>query len=154
MKEEKRQENLSELRSFVGLVNNYHRFIDSLSSVAGPLHKLLKKDTKWNWNSNREVLFFKTIKTWFALTKFCTILWYWMYSIQCVFELIRKTNWVRIRNIEPGRESLFSNRKRGSGSLLENEKILTLTCTEISLRWQQITNQFLVFLVQRSHYQW
>ena len=59
LKEEKCQENVSELRSFVGLVNNYHRFIDSLSSVAGPLHTLLKKDIKWKGNSNREGIFSK-----------------------------------------------------------------------------------------------
>ena len=57
VKEAKRPENVSELRSFLGLVNYYHRFIDNLSSVAGPLHELLNKDTKWNWNSKREKSF-------------------------------------------------------------------------------------------------
>ena len=58
----KRPEKVSELRSFLGLVNYYQRFIDNLSTVAGPLHELLNKDTKWNWNSKRENSF-KTSKT-------------------------------------------------------------------------------------------
>ena len=61
VKEAKRPKNVSELRSFLGLVNYYYRFIDNLSSVAGPLHELPNKDTKWNWNSKREK-YFQNIK--------------------------------------------------------------------------------------------
>ncbi|XP_056022163.1 uncharacterized protein K02A2.6-like [Ostrea edulis] len=57
VKEAKRPENISQLRSFLGLVNYYHRFIDNLSSVAGPLHELLNKGTKRIWNSKREKSF-------------------------------------------------------------------------------------------------
>ena len=62
VKEAKLPENVSELRSFLGLVNYYHRFINNCSSVARPLNELLNKDTKLNWNCKREKSF-KTSKT-------------------------------------------------------------------------------------------
>ena len=38
-----------ELRSFLGLVNYYKRFIKGYSTIAAPLIDLLKKTTKWEW---------------------------------------------------------------------------------------------------------
>ncbi|XP_061164934.1 uncharacterized protein K02A2.6-like [Saccostrea echinata] len=52
VRDAQRPENVSQLRSFLGLVNYYHRFIDNLSSVAGPLHELLNKGTKWEWTAD------------------------------------------------------------------------------------------------------
>jgi hypothetical protein len=57
VKDAKRPENVTQLRSFLGLVNYYHQFIDKLSSLAGPLHELLSKGSKWIWNSKREKSF-------------------------------------------------------------------------------------------------
>ena len=42
---------VTELRSFLGLVNYYRRFIKSYSAVAAPLTDLLKKNRAWDWNS-------------------------------------------------------------------------------------------------------
>lgn len=42
--------NLTELRSFLGLLNYYGRFLKNLSSVLQPLHALLKKEEKWSWS--------------------------------------------------------------------------------------------------------
>jgi hypothetical protein len=42
-------ENITQLRSFLGLVTYYGKFIPALSSVAHPLHKLLHKDSAWRW---------------------------------------------------------------------------------------------------------
>jgi hypothetical protein len=39
--------NITELRSFLGLVNFYGRFIPNLSTIAQPLHNLLKKGVKF-----------------------------------------------------------------------------------------------------------
>lgn len=61
VKEVQCPKNVSQLRSFLGLVNYYHRFIENLSSVAGPLHELLNKGIKWEWSSKRERAF-KEIK--------------------------------------------------------------------------------------------
>jgi hypothetical protein len=62
VKDAKHPENVTQLRSFLGLVNYNHRFIDNLSSVAGPLHELLNKGSYWIWNSKREKSFQDSIE--------------------------------------------------------------------------------------------
>ncbi|XP_044747447.1 uncharacterized protein K02A2.6-like [Coccinella septempunctata] len=44
--------NVSELKSFLGMVNYYGRFIPNLSTILHPLYELLKKDKKWDWSDN------------------------------------------------------------------------------------------------------
>ena len=41
--------NTQQLRSFLGAVNYYKKFISNLSSVLSPLNKLLQKGVKWTW---------------------------------------------------------------------------------------------------------
>ena len=43
--------NLHELRSFLGLLNYYNRFIPNLASVLNPLNNLLKQKVKWCWSN-------------------------------------------------------------------------------------------------------
>lgn len=40
--------NPSDLKSFLGMLNFYGKFIPSLSSTLEPLHMLLRKDICWN----------------------------------------------------------------------------------------------------------
>ena len=42
---------VSELRSYLGMVNYYHKFLKNRSAVLAPLHELLQKDTPWHWGS-------------------------------------------------------------------------------------------------------
>ena len=42
-------ENVQELRSFLGLINYYGKFIPNAATNLTPLNKLLQKDVKWNW---------------------------------------------------------------------------------------------------------
>ena len=42
--------NVPELRSFLGLLNYYGRFIPNLASLLHPLNELLKTTTKWKWS--------------------------------------------------------------------------------------------------------
>lgn len=44
-----RPENVTQLRSFLGLINFYQKFLPNLSSLLHPLYKLLCNDTKWSW---------------------------------------------------------------------------------------------------------
>ena len=38
-----------ELRTFLGAVTFYARFLKNLSRLTSPLYELLKKNVKWNW---------------------------------------------------------------------------------------------------------
>ena len=49
--------NLQELRSFLGLLNYYGRFIPKLSSLIQPLHRLLQQNVKWKWSKDCDEAF-------------------------------------------------------------------------------------------------
>ena len=49
----------SELRSFLGLMNYYGKFISNLSTLMAPLHWLLQKHAKWDWGRAQENAFRK-----------------------------------------------------------------------------------------------
>ena len=42
---------IGELRSFLGLLHYYGKFLPSLASVLHPLNDLLKEDTAWSWST-------------------------------------------------------------------------------------------------------
>nr|GFB21668.1 uncharacterized protein [Tanacetum cinerariifolium] len=48
---------VTELRSFLGLVNYYRRFIMGSSAIASPLTDLLKKNQAWIWDEECQVAF-------------------------------------------------------------------------------------------------
>lgn len=56
-----RPQNVSEVKAFLGLVNYYSKFVKNMSSKAGALYALLKKDTKFYWSTKQEIAF-KAIK--------------------------------------------------------------------------------------------
>ena len=43
--------NIQELRSFLGLLNYYGKFIPNLSTILHPLNQLLKDNQKWEWTN-------------------------------------------------------------------------------------------------------
>lgn len=51
--------NVSELRSFLGAINFYGKFVDKMHKHRGPLHELLKANTPWEWNSKSRNSFVK-----------------------------------------------------------------------------------------------
>ncbi|CAB4019266.1 Hypothetical predicted protein, partial [Paramuricea clavata] len=54
-----RPENVSQVRSFVGLINYYHNFLPNLSTLLQPLNQLLEKERRWKWTSECEQAFLK-----------------------------------------------------------------------------------------------
>ena len=52
-------ENVTQLRSFLGLVKYYNRFLSNLASELKPLNKLLEKGQKWIWNEIQQTAFAK-----------------------------------------------------------------------------------------------
>ena len=52
-------EDVSQLKSFLGLVNYYGKFLPDLSTVLAPLYKLLQKDTRWSWGEAQQKAFEK-----------------------------------------------------------------------------------------------
>ena len=50
---------VTDLRSFIGMVQYYSRFIQNLSNLLAPLHHLLKKGIKWSWTGKEQAAFQK-----------------------------------------------------------------------------------------------
>ena len=49
--------NVADMRSFLGLVNYYNRFLPNLSTVVHPLNQLLENNCQWKWTDNCETAF-------------------------------------------------------------------------------------------------
>ena len=52
-----RPTDITTLKSFLGLIMFYSRFMPHHSTVLAPLHNLLKKDTPWRWSKSEEDAF-------------------------------------------------------------------------------------------------
>jgi len=48
---------VAQLKSFLGLINYYQRFIPMSSSILAPLHKLTKNKIPWNWSDECRLAF-------------------------------------------------------------------------------------------------
>ena len=57
IKEAPTPKNVTELRSFLGLLNYYGKFLPNLSTQLHSLHKLLNKDQPWQWGESQEQAF-------------------------------------------------------------------------------------------------
>lgn len=49
--------NVTQLKSFLGLVNYYAKFLPNLSSTLAPLYELLQKKAAWTWGPSQEEAF-------------------------------------------------------------------------------------------------
>lgn len=57
IKEAPTPKNVTELRSFLGLLNYYGKFLPNPSTQLHPLHQLLNKDQPWQWEESQEQVF-------------------------------------------------------------------------------------------------
>ncbi|XP_039303912.1 uncharacterized protein K02A2.6-like [Solenopsis invicta] len=52
-----RPQNVTELKSFLGLVNFYNKFVPNFADICEPLYRLTRVNEKWNWTSKCESAF-------------------------------------------------------------------------------------------------
>ena len=57
IKEAPQPRNITELRSFLGIINYYGKFMPDLSTKLSPLYLLLNKSQKWCWESSQQQAF-------------------------------------------------------------------------------------------------
>ena len=55
-------ENVSELKSFLGQIQFYSKFLEDLSTVLEPLNRLQRKNVSWHWGAEEQAAF-QTVKT-------------------------------------------------------------------------------------------
>jgi hypothetical protein len=61
-------QSITQVRSFLGLAGFYHHFVKDFSTIAAPLHELMKKGVVFHWRRAREESF-STLKD--KLTQVC-----------------------------------------------------------------------------------
>ena len=66
-------EDVTQLKSFLGLINHYGKFLPDLSEVLAPLYRLLQKETTWGWGQAQTKAFQK-VKA--MLTSDCVLVHY------------------------------------------------------------------------------
>ena len=52
--------NVTQLKSFLGMLSYYHRYLPGIASVLEPLHYLLQKSVKWDWGELQQSRFEET----------------------------------------------------------------------------------------------
>ena len=52
--------NVSKLRSYLGMLNYYSKFLSQMATVLAPLHRLLHKGAKWSWGPDQQNAFRET----------------------------------------------------------------------------------------------
>ena len=48
---------IKDVQKFLGLANYYRRFVKDFAKIAKPLHKMTRKETKWNWEERQQRAF-------------------------------------------------------------------------------------------------
>ena len=55
-----RPKNVTELKSYLGLLSYYTKFLPNLSTVLAPLYQLLRADVSWHWGREQSQAFQKS----------------------------------------------------------------------------------------------
>ena len=65
--EQPRSKTVKKVQKFLGLANYYRQFVKDFAKLAKPLHRLVRKDKKWNWEEEQEAAVFKELKRVFII---------------------------------------------------------------------------------------
>ena len=49
--------NVTQLKSYLGLLSYYSRFLPNLTFTLSPLYRLLRRNVKWKWTGKEELAF-------------------------------------------------------------------------------------------------
>ena len=85
--------NVTELKSYLGLLSHYSKFLPNLSTVLAPLYKLLRRREKWQWKKPRHHAFEESNKlllSWYISTQALIFSWHVMHWTM-VWELCSHT---------------------------------------------------------------
>ena len=58
--EEPIPQDVSQLKSYLGMINYYHRYLTNLSTELAPLHDILKKGQQWKWGPAQDKAFIRS----------------------------------------------------------------------------------------------
>ena len=50
---------IKDVQKFLGLANYYRRFIKNFAEITRPMHRLVRKQEKWNWGAEQEEAFWR-----------------------------------------------------------------------------------------------
>ena len=48
---------IKDAQKFLGLANYYRRFVKDFAEITRPIHKLVRKQERWNWGAEQEEAF-------------------------------------------------------------------------------------------------
>ena len=77
IKEAPRPRNVSQLKSYLGLITYYGRFLPNISLILFPLYRLLRRNTHWRWAVSEEEAFIKSKKCYFHQTYLFILTHHW-----------------------------------------------------------------------------
>ena len=132
---------VSTLRSFLGSVQFYSKFIPNMSTLAAPLTRLTRKDVKWDWSSNEQQAFEglrKALSTDAVLAHFdakediwnrlrCLRSWDWCSSIPPLQRREWKTNRQRCKDFKCHTKAVQSNPKGGTCNYFRSSQVSPLS---------------------------
>ena len=125
------------LKSYLGMLSYYNKFLPNLSSVLHPLHRLLRKDTPWRWGSAQSEAFNKSTKLLLSsnclthydpsrdLTLACDASNYGLGAVLShkMPDGSDRTNRVRLSNSQHSRTQLLAVREGGVGVRLWSQEV-------------------------------
>ena len=50
---------IKDVQKFLGLANYYRQFVKDFAKIAKPLHEMMRKENKWNWEERQQKAFEK-----------------------------------------------------------------------------------------------
>jgi len=137
-------ENIQQLRSFLGLVHHYGKFIPNLATITERLNQLLHKDTPWAWSKTCDTAFVKLkdiLSSSPVLVHYDTnsplrLAWNWSCHLTHHARSVRKADCFCFTYLYQGRAQLFTVGQRSTVHYLWSKEIPSV------LVWQKVHTSY------------